>query len=215
MFRGTTSIKGISLGDKPLYRVMLGNNTYYNWNDMPRTNVESAHFNYTYGNKWELSSGKVQWNNHIFQHNEKGVLLHYSKPISGCIFKMWCGSTYGTIKVGLVPYIADRYVSTFDEADFIAGWVRKPDQKCVNVINGARTGNEFTADRDQVFFLDAYMGYAHTRVGALQTTEYRSRSAMPAGYINSSFLCVIAVNDSFANSGADGFQTWWSGTYNL
>ena len=215
MYKGTTQVKGISLGNNPLYRVYLGSNTYYTWNAMPRRNTESSDFNYSYGNKWELSSGKVQWNNHVFQYNEKGVLLNYTKPISGCVFKMWCGNGYGTVKVGLVPYIADKYVSSFDESDFIAGWVRRPDQKCINVINGTRTGTAFDADRDQVFFLDAYMGYAHTRVGALQTTEYRNRIKMPTGYINSAFLCVVAVNDAFANSGADSFQTWWSGTYNL
>jgi len=215
MYRGTTQVKGISLGDKPLYRIFLGNKTYYSWNNLPRTNIESSDFNYSYGNKWELSSGRVQWNNHIFQHNEKGVLLYYNKAISGCVFKMWCGTTYGTIKVGLVPFITNKYVSSFDESDFIAGWVRRPDQKCINVINGERTGNSFSADGEQVFFLNAYMGYAHTSVGALQTTEYRSRAKMPSGYINSAFLCVIAVNDAFATSGAEDFKVWWNGTYNL
>ena len=215
MYKGTTNIKGISLGDNPLYKVYLGSNTYYNWNSMTRSNVESSDFNYTYGNKWELSSGKVQWNNHVFQYNEKGVLLHYGTAISGCVFKMWCGTGYGTVKVGLVPYISNKSVSSFDESDFIAGWIRRPDQKCINVINGQRTGTAFDADREQVFFLDAYMGYAHTRVGALQTTEYKSRTKMPDGYINSAFLCVVAVNDAFTNSGADNFKIWWSGTYNV
>lgn len=34
MFRGSTSIKGVSLGDNPIYRVYLGNNQYYAWNAM-------------------------------------------------------------------------------------------------------------------------------------------------------------------------------------
>jgi hypothetical protein len=215
MFRGSTSIKGVSLGSNPIYRVYLGNNQYYAWNAMTRRNVTGSDFNYKYGDKWELSDGKVQWNNNIFQFNQKGVLLYYNTPVSGCIFKMWCGTTYGTVKVGLVPYITNKTVSQFDESDFIVGWVRRPDQKCVNVVNGERTGVVFDADRDQVFFLDAYMGYGHTRVGALQTTEYRSRTPLPAGYINSAFLCVVCINDAFANCGADNFQTWWSGTYNV
>ena len=76
-------------------------------------------------------------------------------------------------------------------------------------------GTAFEVASDEVFFLDAYMGYAHTRVGALQTTEYRSRTKMPSGYINSAFLCVICINDAFANAGAYDFKTWWSGTYNV